>query len=227
MDAVDGGLHTWSYSYDVGRDVWYVDDAWLAVHGLPSGSRFTSHDLLQRVHADDRESTAAWLEARAAQPGSSSHTYRMRAGERSGRRVRLVAQTVDDPVHRTRSMHGFLVDISGDISRWQSEAVSASAAHRATIEQAKGAIMLAFCVDEETAFRMLTGYSQRRNAKLRDVATFIADAIGDPSFANADHPVESLVDVITLVNDERTHLRPAPRGDRAGKADEATRSATA
>jgi hypothetical protein len=225
---VDGGLHTWLYSYDVGRDVWHVSDPWLSLHGLPAGHAFTTQDLLERVHPEDRSSTTEWLEARVAEPGSSSHTYRMRAGQRSGRRMRLVAQTVDDPVHQTRRMHGFLVDISADISRWQSEAVSASSTHRATIEQAKGALMFAFCVDEETAFRMLAGYSQRRNAKLRDVATFIADAIADPHFANADHPVESLVDVITLVVDERTHLRSAPAGDRTvGPGRDAARSATA
>jgi hypothetical protein len=201
------------YRYDGGLDAWEVDAQWLALHGLPPDGRFTTEDLLSRVDADDRASTRAWLEQHVAEPGTSSHTYRMRVGHRSGRRVRLVAHTVGDAsAHRPCRVDGFLLDITGDISRWQSEAVTASAAYRATIEQAKGALMLAFCVDEETAFRMLAGYSQRRNAKLRDVAAFITDAIGDPHLAHPDHPVESLVDVVTLLHDDRTHLRSAPVG---------------
>ena len=207
------------YRYDTGSDAWDVDEQWLALHGLPPHRPFTTEDLLECVDPNDRPSTRTWLEEHVALPGTSSHTYRMRAGRRTGRRVRLVAHTVADPSTRGASrVDGFLLDITGDISRWQSEAVTASSAYRATIEQAKGALMLAFCVDEETAFRMLCGYSQRRNAKLRDVAAFITDAIGDPHLAHPDHPVESLVDVVTLLHDDRTHLRSAPTGGRAASA---------
>ena len=207
------------YSYDVELDAWQVDDQWLALHDLPPRRPFTTEDLLSRVDARDRPATQAWLEEHLAQPGTSSHTYRMRAGRRSGRRVRLVAHTVAEPSSgRPCRVDGVLLDITGDISRWQSEAVTAAAAHRATIEQAKGALMLAFCVDEETAFRMLAGYSQRRNAKLRDVAAFITDAVADPHLAHPDHPVESLVDVVTLLHDDRIHLRSAPTGGHAATA---------
>ena len=207
------------YRHDTALDAWDVDEQWLALHGLPAHRPFTTVDLLDCVDPEDRPSTRAWLEEQVALPGTSSHTYRMRTGQRSGRRVRLVAHTVGDPaIPGVCRVDGFLLDITGDISRWQSEAVTASSAYRATIEQAKGALMLAFCVDEETAFRMLCGYSQRRNAKLRDVAAFITDAIGDPHLAHPDHPVESLVDVVTLLHDDRTHLRSAPTGGRAASA---------
>lgn len=199
------------YRYDTGLDAWDVDDQWLALHDLPPHRHFTTEDLLDHVDPRDRAATRAWLEEHFAEPGTSSHTYRMRAGRRAGRRVRLVAHTVADPSsQRPCRVDGFLLDITGDISRWQSEAVASAAAYRATIEQAKGALMLAFCVDEDTAFRMLAGYSQRRNAKLRDVAAFITDAVADPHLAHPDHPVESLVDVVTLLHDDRTHLRSAP-----------------
>lgn len=207
------------YRYDTALDAWDVDEQWLALHGLPAHRPFTTVDLLDCVDPEDRPSTRSWLEEQVVEPGTSSHTYRMRTGQRSGRRVRLVAHTVADPaIPGVCRVDGFLLDITGDISRWQSEAVTASSAYRATIEQAKGALMLAFCVDEETAFRMLCGYSQRRNAKLRDVAAFITDAIGDPHLAHPDHPVESLVDVVTLLHDDRTHLRSAPVGGHAASA---------
>ena len=207
------------YRYDTALDAWDVDEQWLALHGLPAHRPFTTVDLLDCVDPEDRPSTRAWLEEHIALPGTSSHTYRMRTGQRSGRRVRLVAHTVGDPaIPGVCRVDGFLLDITGDISRWQSEAVAASATYRATIEQAKGALMLAFCVDEETAFRMLCGYSQRRTAKLRDPAPFITDAIGAPHLAHPDHPVESLVDVVTLLHDDRTHLRSAPTEGRAATA---------
>ena len=217
MSAVDPAPSALPYTYDARLDSWGVDEPWLALHDLPPRHHFTTEDLLSRVHQEDRASTHAWLQGCVSEPGTSSHSYRMRTGQRSGRRVRLVAHAVRETAQRACRVDGFLLDITGDISRWQTEAVSASAAYRATIEQAKGALMLAFCVDEETAFRMLAGYSQRRNAKLRDVAAFITDAIGDPHFAHPDHPVESLVDVVTLLHDERVHLRSATR-DHAASA---------
>ncbi|GAB3437210.1 hypothetical protein GCM10027517_08430 [Phycicoccus ginsengisoli] len=212
MSVVDPAPAAYPYRYDPRLDSWEVGAPWLSLHGLPPRRPFTTEDLLLRVHPDDLRATRDWLQEQVARPGTSSHTYRMRTGQRSGRRVRLVAHAVRDRAQRTSRLDGFLLDITGDISRWQTEAVTASATYRATIEQAKGALMLAFCVDEETAFRMLVAYSQGRNAKLRDVAAFITEAIKDPRLAHPDHPVESLVDVITLLADEHTRLQPAAAG---------------
>jgi hypothetical protein len=50
------------------------------------------------------------------------------------------------------------------------EAVAASAQHRAVIEQAKGALMLAYRMDADTAFGWLRRRSQDTNTKLHDVA---------------------------------------------------------
>ena len=50
-------------------------------------------------------------------------------------------------------------------------------ASRATIEQAKGALMLVYGLDAEAAFSLLSWQSQRSNIKLRDLAERLLHAV--------------------------------------------------
>jgi GAF domain-containing protein len=59
--------------------------------------------------------------------------------------------------------------------------------NRAVIEQAKGMLMAAQGVDEDTAFDLLVKASQRENVKLRDIARRIVDrAIAPPGPPSGD-----------------------------------------
>jgi AmiR/NasT family two-component response regulator len=68
------------------------------------------------------------------------------------------------------------------------EAVAASTAHRAAIEQAKGALMLSFGMDADAAFGLLRRYSNHRNVKLATLAEEMVSAFADPGF-DRDKPV--------------------------------------
>jgi hypothetical protein len=63
-------------------------------------------------------------------------------------------------------------------------AVELSAATRATIEQAKGALMITYGLNEDEAFTLLRWHSQHNNIKLRDIATAITDHTNDPGIAD-------------------------------------------
>ena len=69
------------------------------------------------------------------------------------------------------------------------EAVAASTAHRAAIEQAKGALMLSFGMDADAAFGLLRRYSNHRNVKLATLAEEMVSAFADPGF-DRDKPVD-------------------------------------
>jgi hypothetical protein len=61
---------------------------------------------------------------------------------------------------------------------------------RAVIEQAKGALMLRYGVDQDAAFAVLKRWSQDSNIKLHTVAEILVDwaAGNDPHPASADQP---------------------------------------
>jgi len=74
----------------------------------------------------------------------------------------------------TATINGFYIDLTSDFieeaRKVAAKAVSASARHRALIEQAKGALMLAYGLNEDQAFAMLTWWSRNRNLKVREIA---------------------------------------------------------
>jgi len=63
-------------------------------------------------------------------------------------------------------------------------AVELSAKTRAVIEQAKGALMITYGLDEDEAFALLRWHSQHSNIKLRDIAAAITDHTSDPGIAD-------------------------------------------
>src|SRR6185436_3919817 len=82
---------------------------------------------------------------------------------------------------------GYLIDVTDalhrDIQAATRMAVELSAENRATIEQAKGALMITYGLDEDEAFALLRWHSQHSNIKLRDIATAITDHTSDPGIA--------------------------------------------
>ena len=65
-------------------------------------------------------------------------------------------------------------------------AVEQSAGGRAAIEQAKGALMITYGLDEDEAFALLRWHSQHTNIKLRDIAAGITDRTNDPDIAGLE-----------------------------------------
>jgi hypothetical protein len=69
---------------------------------------------------------------------------------------------------------GYYIDVTdafeSDIKESVDDAVAEIASSRGEIEQAKGALMLAYGISAERAFEVLTWRSQETNVKLREVA---------------------------------------------------------
>lgn len=86
----------------------------------------------------------------------------------------------------TVGVHGYYVDLTTarvreaeQLSELAGEAagLQRAMASRATIEQAKGMIMLAFGYDSAAAFELLIRVSQQSNTKLRDLADRLVEAV--------------------------------------------------
>jgi hypothetical protein len=105
-------------------------------------------------------------------------------------------------------------------------AVELSAATRATIEQAKGALMITYGLDEDEAFALLRWHSQHSNIKLRDIATAITDHTNDPGIADltADGKITEILAHLTnpadpappiaIETDDTCQTVPAESGER-------------
>ena len=77
------------------------------------------------------------------------------------------------------------------------------------IEQAKGALMITYGLDEAEAFALLRCHSQNTNIKLRDLAAGITDRIGDPGMdgLTADRKISAIF--TGLAADASTPTGPA------------------
>lgn len=171
------------FAYDVTSQTWKWDDEVFRIHGMEPGQIEPTTDyVLGCKHPEDRDRVAQAL-SRAATTGEPfSVCYRLTAADGVERRVVLVCEggmcdaTTDIPATR---LDGYYIDLTDDFAQAASEearnAVAASAQHRATIEQAKGSLMLAYGLDADQAFAMLRWWSRNKNVKVRDIAEHLID----------------------------------------------------
>jgi hypothetical protein len=84
-------------------------------------------------------------------------------------------------------IHGYIIDVTDTLHRELAAAtglaVANAVASRAAIEQAKGALMITYGLDEDEAFALLRRHSQHSNIKLRAIAATITDRATDPDLA--------------------------------------------
>ena len=118
------------------------------------------------------------------------------------RTVVSIGQGVTDDDGDVVELRGFFIDVSRSLQRdlavQTKEAVERSAESRAAIEQAKGALMAIYSIDEDEAFALLTWHSQHSNTKLREVAATLAASLDDPDLAEL-HPQEKLTTILSGV----------------------------
>ena len=95
-----------------------------------------------------------------------------------------IGEGIRDADGRIVQVRGYLIDVTDslhrDVAAATRLAVELSAATRAAIEQAKGALMITYGIDENEAFALLRQHSQHSNIKIRDIATGITDRTNDP-----------------------------------------------
>jgi hypothetical protein len=187
----DGRL-TGRFSYDVRSGDWEWDSEVFRIHGLkPGETEPTTEHVLDAAAPDDSVRVKELLDKMIATSESFSVSYRLTTADGAERMVLLVGERAfcDDPDQVT-SIEGFFVDLTADVAKEAEDAataaVEASAEHRAVIEQAKGALMLAYGFDEDAAFAMLAWWSRNRNVKVRDLATELMKASEDGAATGQD-----------------------------------------
>ena len=142
--------------------------------GFEPGEVVPTLELLVR-HADPahRDRLIHVLGESATSGEAFSCRFRLLDAGRRRRTVVVVGEHTDS-AGQGRALRGFLVEVTDGLARDTTAACDAAIAgvmeHRAVIEQAKGALMIACGVDDESAFGLLRTTSQNHNVKVHALA---------------------------------------------------------
>ena len=173
------------FKYVVATDEWTWSNSLYAMHGFEPGEIVpTTEVFLAHKHPEDRAHTGRVLDevVDAGQPFCCRH--RIVDAHQNVRVVVAIGVGDVGPDGQVTVVHGYFVDITDASARARREeitaAVEASAATRAVIEQAKGALMLAEGLSADDAFEVLAAHSSQTNIKLREVARSITDQLAVP-----------------------------------------------
>jgi PAS domain S-box-containing protein len=183
-----------SFEYEAESERWTWSEGLRRLHGLGPRDAPSTGLMLECMVAEDRELMLARFRHHLDHPGPYSCVYRLVRPDGQVRRLIFVGES-EAVAGTVKRLTGFVVDITEPMRESAREAVAASAEHRAVIEQAKGALMLTFGIDEDRAFDLLRAYSSRHNVKLALVADHIVAGLADPGFSS-DDPVRNLKDII-------------------------------
>lgn len=175
---------TGRFSFDVADGTWHWDPEVYRIHGLaPDSVQPTLEHVLGAAVGPDVDRVKEALSYMAVTAESFSLHYRLAAADDCERSVVLVGERAVCDANDVTKIEGYFIDLTADVAAAAAEAadaaVDASAEHRGVIEQAKGALMLAYGFDEDAAFAMLTWWSRNRNIKVRDLAATLMQASED------------------------------------------------
>lgn len=196
--TVQSDREAMSFEYQADSGRWFWSEALRELHGLTSSQEPTTDLLLSRMVDEDRPVMLARFEHHLEHEGPYSCAYRMK--DPSGQMRRVIFVGLSEAVGGTvKRLSGFVVDITEPLRENAREAVAASAEHRAAIEQAKGALMLSFGIEDNAAFDLLRAYSSHHNVKLAEIARRIVSGLSDPAFSR-DDPVRSMLDIVIALD---------------------------
>ena len=169
-----------TYRYDVANDAWTWTVEVYAMHGVDPASTPTSELLEQHRHPDDPETVVGLVRSLSAGGDRFSLLHRVVRADGDVRELVAVGEA-DAAPDGTVAVRGFYVDVSEGLEKRLSaaadEAVRAAVQHRAAIEQAKGALSLAYGLSEEEAMSLLRAVSSRRNVRLSTLAERLCAAV--------------------------------------------------
>jgi ANTAR domain/PAS fold len=150
------------------------------MHGYEHGSVTPTTDLvLAHKHPDDRGQVAATIDQILNTHKAFSTRHRIVDTSGVVRHVVVVGDQLHDGHGEVIGTHGFYVDVSPLPDQEREDLVTAKLAEiteqRASIEQAKGMLMLIYGISDNAAFELLKWLSQEANVKLRPLAVQIAE----------------------------------------------------
>jgi PAS domain S-box-containing protein len=150
------------------------------MHGYePGGVTPTTELVLSHKHPDDRGQVAATIDQilNTRQAFSTRHRIIDTGGQ--VRHVVVVGDQLHDDQGAVVGTHGFYVDVSPLPDQEREDLVTAKLAEiaeqRASIEQAKGMLMVIYGIGDGAAFDLLKWLSQEANMKLRLLAEQICE----------------------------------------------------
>lgn len=191
------------FRYEIPADKWLWDDVVYELHGYRPGEVGpTTNLILWHKHQGDRERVRKVLDGAIRTGEPFNLYYRLIGADGVLRNVVLVGEgEVEDGV--VTAISGYYLDLTSDLTIENEEAanaaVAASVESRAIIEQAKGALMLAYGLDPDAAFAMLRWWSRNRNVKVRELAEGVVDKLREGTFTQPTLRVllDSVLDDLT------------------------------
>jgi PAS domain S-box-containing protein len=159
---------------------WEWSEAVQRMYGYEPGSVTPTTELvLSHKHPDDRGQVAATIDQIVNTRQAFSTRHRIVDTGGKVRHVVVVGDRLFDDEGDVVGTHGFYIDVSPSSEQANEDIVSAKLAeiseNRASIEQAKGMLMLVYDITDTAAFELLKWLSQEANMKLRALAERIRD----------------------------------------------------
>ncbi len=177
---------TGRYRLDPRTTAWWWSPEMYELFGLlPEGTHPCTELLLQCQHRDDRARMMAALD-RAMTGRPFALETRVLRSDGTLRVMVLLGEPRPGPDGSVAAVEGACVDITGGrlvhdddmVTALQTEVsqLRTAMASRATIEQAKGILMLLTNCSDQVAFELLTHMSSHTHRKVRDVAQSITES---------------------------------------------------
>jgi hypothetical protein len=153
-----------AYRFDLEAGTWWWSD-----------EVYTSELMLAHNHPDERTIDLPALETSCRAGRPFSYIHRILDANQDVRTLAVSGQgRLDDSNERVLEATGFFVDVSAvERATYQAEvskALGEILVSRASIEQAKGILRLAYGLDNAAAFEVLRHNSNLANVKIRDLA---------------------------------------------------------
>lgn len=152
---------------------WEWSDEVQRLHGYQPGTVTPTMELvLSHKHPDDRDKVAATIDHIIHTRGVFSGRHRIIDTRGAVHSVIVIGDQFFDDDGAVIGTHGFYLDVSPSVQA-REDAITARldeiAQNRATIERAKGMLMVIYDIDAEAAFDVLKWLSQASNVKVRSL----------------------------------------------------------
>lgn len=187
------------FRYRFGSRRWEWSDEVAAMHGYPPGTVPTTELLLSHKHPLDRDRLEAMITS-VEDGGAFSSRHRIIDTSGQVHQVLVVSEPMLDGNGAVVGTEGYYIDLTETADEFRREALDTTLPGvldaRVVIEQAKGALMLAYGVSAEQAFRVLRWRSQETNIKLRTIAELVVAEL--PKVAGDEVKLRSRLDHVLL-----------------------------
>ena len=182
------------FKFFVADQRWVWSEEVARMHGYAPGQvEPTTELLLSHKHPDDRARVAEILE-RVRSGGLFSGRHRIIDTEGRTHWMVVVGDHMTDEAGEIIGTQGYYVDVTDGMQADLTSAMKQVVDSRATIEQAKGVLMVAYGIDADRAFDILTWRSQLTHVKVKTVAAqFLAAVMRDGRSAASVGPIDRLL----------------------------------